>query len=195
MSSIHPVTPSLTRLVLTSLSLLAVLILTACPAPATPDPPLVTPDPPPAGTSDACFDALNVNCDQFAEAYLKASNTGVGDRFGYSVSLSGDTLAVGAIGEDSNATGVNGSQSDNSESGSGAVYIFTRSGRTWSQQAYLKSSNTGARDNFGYSVSLSGDTLAVGARREGSSATGVNGDQKDNGAAGSGAVYVRRIAP
>ena len=48
---------------------------------------------------------------------------------------------------------------------------------------------------FGYSVSLSGDTLAVGARLEESSATGVNSDQKDNGAAGSGAVYVRRIAP
>ena len=190
LSSIYPVTPSLTRLVLTSLSLLAVLILTACPAPATPDPPPVTSDPPPAKTPDACFDALNVNCDQFAEAYLKASNTGWTDLFGHSVSLSGDTLAVGASQERSSATGVNGSQSDNSARNSGAVYIFTRSGRTWSQQAYLKASNTGADDIFGHSVSLSGDTLAVGAIFEDSSATGVNGSQSDNSEGASGAVYV-----
>ena len=197
LSRIHPVTPPLTRLVLTFLSLLAVLILTACPAPVTPDPPSVTPDPPSvtpdppsAKTPDACFDALNVNCDQFAEAYLKASNTGATDLFGYSVSLSGDTLAVGAVGEASNTTGVNASQSDNSARGSGAVYIFTRSGTTWSQQAYLKASNTGRGDTFGHSVSLSGDTLAVGASYESSSATGVNGSQSDNSARESGAVYV-----
>ena len=129
------------------------------------------------------------------QAYLKASNTGARDNFGHSVSLSGDTLAVGASYEDSNATGVNGSQSDNSARNSGAVYVFTRSGTTWSQQAYLKASNTDAGDLFGSSVSLSGDTLAVGAKSESSSATGVNGNQKDNGADGSGAVYVRRIAP
>ena len=129
------------------------------------------------------------------QAYLKASNTDVSDDFGDSVSLSGDTLAVGAPDESSSATGVNGSQSDNSAINSGAVYIFTRSGRTWSQQAYLKASNTGRSDLFGDSVSLSGDTLAVGARFEDSSATGVNGSQGDNRAGRSGAVYVRRIAP
>ena len=190
LSRIHLGTPSLTRSAFTLLSLLAVLILAACPAPVTPDPPLVTPDPPPAKTPDACFDALNVNCDQFAEAYLKASNTGVTDLFGYSVSLSGDTLAVGAVGEASNTTGVNASQSDNSARGSGAVYIFTRSGTTWSQQAYLKASNTGRGDTFGHSVSLFGDTLTVGASYESSSATGVNGSQSDNSAGDSGAVYV-----
>ena len=57
-------------------------------------------------------------------AYLKASNTGAEDYFGQSISLSGDTLAVGAIGEDSNATGVGGNQADDSASGSGAVYVF-----------------------------------------------------------------------
>ena len=197
LSSIHPVNPFLTRLAFTFLSLLAVLILAACPAPAAPDPPLAAPDPapaapdpPPAKTSDACSDALNGNCDQFVKAYLKASNTGATDLFGYSVSLSGDTLAVGAYWEDSNATGVNGSQSDNSVSQSGAVYVFTRSGRTWSQQAYLKASNTGVNDLFGYSVSLSGDTLAVGARYEDSNATGVNGSESNNSESSSGAVYV-----
>jgi hypothetical protein len=58
------------------------------------------------------------------QAYLKASNTEVDDNFGYSVSLSGDTLAIAATGEDSNATGVNGNQADNSAASAGAVYVF-----------------------------------------------------------------------
>ncbi|WP_437623190.1 cadherin-like beta sandwich domain-containing protein [Sorangium sp. So ce1151] len=124
------------------------------------------------------------------QAYLKPSNTGAGDLFGSSVAISGNTVAVGATGEASNATGVNGAQADNSAVGSGAAYVFTRSGSTWTQQAYLKPSNTGANDAFGTSVALSGSTLAVGATGEASSATGVNGAQADNSAAGSGAVYV-----
>ena len=97
------------------------------------------------------------------QAYIKTSNTDSVDYFGYSVSLSGDTLAVGASFEDSNATGVGGAQGDNTLADSGAVYVFSRSGTTWTQQAYLKASNTGASDYFGFSVSLSGDMLAVGA--------------------------------
>ena len=58
------------------------------------------------------------------EAYVKASNTGSGDFFGSSVALSGDTLVVGAPGESSNATGINGNQSNNSVSDSGAVYVY-----------------------------------------------------------------------
>ena len=124
------------------------------------------------------------------QAYLKASNTEAGDRFGDAVSLSGDTLVVGALFEDSNATGANGDGTDNSASGSGAAYVFTRSGGVWSQQAYLKASNTEAGDRFGGAVSLSGDTLVVGAVVEDSNATGVNGDETDNSASDSGAVYV-----
>jgi hypothetical protein len=124
------------------------------------------------------------------QAYLKASNTGYGDSFGYSVAVSGDTVVVGAYGENSSATGVNGNQSDNSATFSGAAYIFVRNGATWSQQAYLKASNTGGGDSFGISVSVSGDTVVVGASGEGSSATGVNGNQSDNSSGGSGAAYV-----
>jgi trimeric autotransporter adhesin len=121
---------------------------------------------------------------------LKASNTGAGDRFGYSVALSGDTLAVGAYGEASAAQGVGGNQDDNGATDSGAVYVFRRSGSAWAQEAYLNASNTGVSDYFGYSVALSGDTLAVGAFYEDSAAPGVGGNQGDNSASGSGAVYV-----
>ena len=128
------------------------------------------------------------------QAYLKASNTEAGDDFGYSLALSdsGNTLAVGADFEDSSATGINGDQADNSTQNSGAVYVFTRNATTWSQQVYLKASNTGAQDAFGYSLGLSGDgnTLAVGAVGEDSNTTGVEGIQTDNSAANSGAAYI-----
>ena len=131
------------------------------------------------------------------QAYIKASNPGSDDQFGFAVTLSGDgnTLAVSAPYEDSVATGINGNQDDNSMANSGAVYIFSRNGSTWSQQAYVKASNTGEKDEgdeFGYSVALSsdGNTLAVGAIGEDSAAKGINGNQADNSANGAGAVYV-----
>ena len=128
------------------------------------------------------------------QAYVKASNTGVGDLFGASVTLSGDgnTLAVGAPLEQSAATGIGGNQADNSALEAGAVYVFTRSGTTWTQQAYVKASNTGAADHFGFPVALSGDgnTLAVGALNEDSAAIGIGGNEADNTASSAGAVYV-----
>jgi hypothetical protein len=128
------------------------------------------------------------------QAYVKASNVGEGDRFGYSLALSddGQTLAVGAIGEDSVATGMTGNQADNSAEQAGAAYVFVRSGATWSQQAYVKASNTQAGDLFGFCVALNGDgtTLGVCAYDEDSSAEGVDGDQADNRSNGSGAAYI-----
>jgi hypothetical protein len=128
------------------------------------------------------------------QAYVKASNTGAGDHFGNSVSLSadGNTLAVGAPYEDSAATGIEGNENDNSAEDAGAVYVFSRIGNAWMQQAYVKASNTDPRDYFGNSVSLSadGDTLVVGAPYEESAATGIGGDESDNTSWGAGAVYV-----
>jgi hypothetical protein len=125
------------------------------------------------------------------QAYLKASNTDPGDLFGEAVDLSGDTLAVTAVGEDSAATGVGGNQADNTAASSGAAYVFVRDGLgAWSQQAYLKASNTGSVDNFGFSVALDGDLLVVGADDEDSAATGVDGNGADDSANGAGAAYV-----
>lgn len=124
------------------------------------------------------------------QAYLKASNTNAGDNFGNSVAISGDTIVIGARYEDSSATGVNGDESDNQAGDSGAAYVFVRSADTWTQQAYLKASNSGIGDHFGTSVAISGDTIVVGARGEDSSSTGVDGDATDNLASDSGAAYV-----
>ena len=124
------------------------------------------------------------------QAYLKANNHQAGDGFGYSVAVTGDTVVVGAIQEDSNATTVNGDGSNNSAIGAGAAYVFVRSGSSWSQQAYLKANNSEAGDFFGTSVAVSGDTVVVGARGEASNATTVNGDGSNNSASYAGAAYV-----
>ena len=128
------------------------------------------------------------------QAYIKASNTEAQDAFGGSVAISGDgnTLVVGAAEEDSDARGVNGSQTNNLATGSGAVYVFGRSGGTWTQRAYVKSSNSETYDHFAKSIALSadGDTLAVGADAEDSNAPGVNGNQSNNAFPSSGAAYV-----
>ena len=102
------------------------------------------------------------------QAYIKASNTGQEDWFGVRLALSGDgnTLAVGAPNEDSAAQGINGRQNDDSASEAGAVYLFTRSGTTWSQLAYVKGANTEAFDEFGGAVGLSRDGRTHGRRRE-----------------------------
>ena len=128
------------------------------------------------------------------EAYIKASNTGQEDFFGYPVSLDagGNTLAVGAHWESSAANGIDNDESDDSAPGSGAAYVFTRSGHAWEQKAYLKGSNTRKGDYFAYSLSISADgqNLAVGAPRQFGGATGVNGDEENFDSPNSGAVYL-----
>lgn len=124
------------------------------------------------------------------QAYLKSSNSELNDFFGSSLALDGNTLVVGASFEDSSSTGINSEQSNNNADGAGAVYVFTRAANSWSQQAYIKASNTGASDQFGNSLDLDGNTLVVGARREDSNSSGVNGDDTNNDAGDSGAAYV-----
>jgi len=130
------------------------------------------------------------------ESYLKAVNNDAGDNFGYSVSISGDTLAVRVRLEDSNQTTItNGTSasSDDSNANSGAVYVYKRTGTSWVQEAYIKAANNDAYERFGWSVSIDNDTVAVGASREDSNQTTItNGTSasSDNSSSDSGAVYV-----
>ncbi|MGH9839289.1 MAG: putative Ig domain-containing protein [Blastocatellia bacterium] len=90
---------------------------------------------------------------------LIANDGAANDYFGFAVALSGDTLAVGASGDD---IGANLDQ--------GSVYVFTRSGATqpvWTQQQKLAANDGAAKDEFGFAVALDGDTLAVGAYADG----------------------------
>lgn len=129
------------------------------------------------------------------EAYIKAINADAGDLFGASISLSGNTLAVGANYEKSAETTIRNdgtASADNSLNGAGAVYVYTRTGTNWAQEAYIKASNSNASDVFGI-VSLDGDTLAVGAEYESSNQTFITngtGSSADNSANHAGAVYI-----
>ena len=108
---------------------------------------------------------------------LTASDRATGDRFGYSVSISGDYAIVGAIGEDHDASGAN-TQSD-----AGSAYIFERDGLgNWTQAQKLVASDRAADDRFGNSVAISGDYAIVGANWEDEDASGAN-TQTDAGSA------------
>src|SRR6266498_3967425 len=83
---------------------------------------------------------------------LRASDAAVADSFGASVAISGETVVVGAIGDDGAAGRDQGS-----------AYVFARSGGVWTQQQKLEASDAAANDLFGLSVAISGETVVVGA--------------------------------
>ena len=94
-----------------------------------------------------------------SEARLTASDGALGDQFGISVAVDGNTAVVGAFREDDD---------DNGWEDSGAAYVFTRvdSNSDWSQAAKLTASDGAAGDQFGWSVGVEGDTIVVGAYRD-----------------------------
>jgi hypothetical protein len=129
------------------------------------------------------------------QAYLKPGTTAQPSLFGNAVSLSanGNVLAVGANADANAGTGINPAYSHLTLPSSGAVYLFERVHAAWTQQAYLKAFTTDAYDEFGFSVSLSGNgsTLAVGAPEEDSAGTDLElGMSSDDSLEGSGAAYV-----
>jgi hypothetical protein len=92
-------------------------------------------------------------------AKLTASDSVPGDDFGWSVSISGNTVVVGAPG----ANAGYGSPYQ------GAAYVFTKPSTGWAnmtQTAKLTASDGMAQDYFGWSVSISGNTIVVGAQHE-----------------------------
>ncbi|WP_049723659.1 hypothetical protein [Gilvimarinus polysaccharolyticus] len=157
----------------------------------------------------------NTNSNWQQQALIKASNAEQQDYLGVRVALSADgsRLAASAPYEDSNASGVNGDQADNSIELAGAVYTYQRNGSNWSQQAYIKPSTpswpeSGCFDprppgiecfsatpaRFGYALAFAddGNMLAVGSPGDNSSDGGINGDETDFKARSSGAVYILR---
>jgi hypothetical protein len=97
---------------------------------------------------------------------LVASDGNAGDFFGKAIAVSGDTLLVGAYGDDDHGAE------------SGSAYVFIRGSDGWSFQQMLTASDGAAGDHFGYAVALNGDTAVVGAHLA------------DGAAVDSGAAYV-----
>jgi hypothetical protein len=99
------------------------------------------------------------------DATLLADDVDANDFFGYAVSVSGDTVVIGApASEGGNNTG--------------AAYVFVRNGSEWTQQTRLEAFDGGPGNSFGNSVSIHLDTIVVGA-------------EGDDAYAGSAYVFVR----
>ena len=103
------------------------------------------------------------------QAELTASDGDAGDFFGWSVSIDGDTVLVGAVADDDDG------------SGSGSAYVFVRSGTTWTQQAKLTASDARISDSFGNAVSVDSDTALIAASH----------DDDEGNQSGSAYVFVR----
>lgn len=97
------------------------------------------------------------------QARLTASDRETGDGLGYDVAIQGDTVLAGAdLGDDDTR----------SKADSGAAYVFTRSGTTWTQAAKLNASDSESSDAFGFSVALDGGTALIGAHTAGTTTAG-----------------------
>jgi len=153
--------PRALRWVAVGLVLLTLLFCVA--AAATVGPVAATPSTPPADVGQPALALLAVQ-----QAKLTAPDGVWGSYFGYSVAIDGDTAAVGAPGDT-----VDGNF------GQGSVYVFVRSGATWTQQAKLVAADGAEGFDFGLSVAISGSTLVVGSAGNGLTQ-----------GAGQGSVYV-----
>ena len=104
------------------------------------------------------------------QAKLTASDGATEDRFGCSVSISGDYVVIGAH------------LADDILNDRGAAYIFHRSGTNWTQQDKIEASDGAEDDWFGWSVSIDGDYVVIGS---------VDDDNNNGNASGSAYVYHR----
>jgi hypothetical protein len=91
------------------------------------------------------------------QAKIVPVDASAGDNIGSSVALVGDTAVIGAFADDFPFPPL---------ANSGAVYVYVRSGTTWSMQAKLFASDKAASDGFGVSAAISGETLLVGSSRD-----------------------------
>ena len=82
---------------------------------------------------------------------LMASDAAAGDRFGYSISLSGEYALIGSYWDDDGG------------SAAGSAYVFKNNNGTFVQTDKLTASDAATNDYFGYSVSLSGDYALIGS--------------------------------
>jgi uncharacterized repeat protein (TIGR01451 family) len=104
---------------------------------------------------------------------LTAPDMAIGDNFGFSVAISGETIVVGAPNDDDTVAGLD----------AGSAYVFRRTNGVWSQLGKLLAPDLAASDQFGWSVAVFDDTALVGAR------------SGDSTVADSGSAYVFLFDP
>ena len=85
------------------------------------------------------------------QAKLTASNGFTTNKFGWSITIEGDTAVAGAVGDSSKGRDT------------GSVYVYKRSGTSWTEEAYLTATGAAIEQKLGISVSLSGHDLVAGS--------------------------------
>lgn len=105
---------------------------------------------------------LNADATVSLEQKLKAPNAGAGDNFGWETAIDGDTLVVSAPYEDSDATTVGGDMSNDNRQNAGALYVYRRSGTTWTLEAYLKVPTTELDHTLGQKIAIDGNVIVAG---------------------------------
>ena len=103
------------------------------------------------GDEGAVYVYLRTGTTYALQAKLTASDGAANDHFGSAVAIAGDTIAVGSPFH------------NNPAADQGAVYVFTRSGTTWTQRARVAALGGVVNERFGIAVAIGGDTVAVGA--------------------------------
>ncbi len=111
----------------------------------------------PQSYSGAAYVYIKEGNNWVQQARLSPSTPKAGDLFGSAVAIDGDTIVVGAVGNDS----IDENGDDAPEMG--AVYIYTRSGDQWQQQAKIEPEDGVEADYFGNSVAIAGERIVVGA--------------------------------
>jgi hypothetical protein len=127
---------------------------------------------------------LSVSRQEREDLYIKADHPDADDEFGIGVALHRGTLVIGALKEDSAAKS-HGDAADDSVTDSGAVYVYTERDGKLEREAYLKAETAVRNDNFGASVAIWEDTIAVGVPRGNALGTTITG------ASGAVDVFVR----
>ncbi len=116
---------------------------------------------------------------------LVASDREAYDSFGFSVCIDGDYIIVGARGDDHDASG------GSFLTGSGSAYIFEKAASgLWVEVQKIVAGDRGIQDNFGFSVSISGNTALVGAYDENHDEFGNNSIENTGSA-----YFFERLAP
>lgn len=119
------------------------------------------------------FMLTSINFSLFAQNWNQIIKATAEDRveeghFGFSVAINGDYAVVGSVGADKDTL------SANAMKGSGAAYIFKRTGTNWVQEAKITANDRAPGDHFGVSVDINGDYVIVGAWTKNVEGTGIS---------------------
>lgn len=120
------------------------------------------------------------------QAYLQSDDPTARVRFGAGVAVSGESVLIGAPGEDVKVA----NPVEHVMGAAGAVYIFTRTGSVWSRNDRVTASPPGTNDRFGESVAVDGTRLVIGSPGQASATSGIDADPTDTLAPFSGAAYL-----